>query len=46
MIFLPRCCNRTASPLGNPPRTMDELLVTLDDLGLAQTVAELRRVSR
>ena len=31
--------------LRNPPRTMDELLVTLDDLGLAQTVAELRRVS-
>jgi hypothetical protein len=25
---------------------MDELLVTLDDLGLSQTVAELRRISR
>jgi predicted nucleic acid-binding protein len=32
--------------LRNPPRTMDELLVTLDDLGLSQTVAELRRISR
>jgi predicted nucleic acid-binding protein len=32
--------------LRNPLRTMDELLVTLDDLGLAQTVAELRRISR